>query len=51
MDMKKAAEIAKKIVELDVRRDEMLEDLQTVIGKDAQEFLRFVQNGFLKKSS
>ncbi|MDX8290866.1 hypothetical protein SLL00_13725 [Metabacillus indicus] len=51
MDLKKAAEIARKIVELDVRRDEMLEDLQNEIGKDAHEFLRYMQNSWLKKSS
>ncbi|QNG59184.1 MULTISPECIES: hypothetical protein [Bacillaceae] len=51
MDIKKAEEIARKIVELDVRRDQMLEDLLHEAGKDAHELLRFIQNGALKKSS
>ncbi|MED1067391.1 hypothetical protein [Bacillus paralicheniformis] len=44
----KAVSLAKEIVALDIKRDELLENLA---GKDAFPLLRAVQNGFYQKSS
>ncbi|UOE95596.1 hypothetical protein [Alkalihalobacillus sp. LMS39] len=42
-----ALEIAKKIVNLDAIRDQLLEDLILLSGNDAHEIVRRVQNGML----
>ncbi|MFC0272500.1 hypothetical protein ACFFIX_13750 [Metabacillus herbersteinensis] len=44
METYNAVEIAKKIIELDVKRDELLEDLMNLAGNRAFELLRFMQN-------
>ncbi|AGN35938.1 hypothetical protein OIO07_06640 [Bacillus paralicheniformis] len=47
----KAVSLAKEIVALDIKRDELLETLMNLAGKDAFPLLRAVQNGFYQKSS
>ncbi len=47
----KAISLAKEIVALDNKRDELLETLMKLAGKDAFPLLRAVQNGFYQKSS
>nr|MDH3154894.1 hypothetical protein [Bacillus licheniformis] len=47
----KAVLLAKEIVALDNKRDELLETLMNLAGKDAFPPLRAVQNGFYQKSS
>jgi hypothetical protein len=41
---RKALELARRIVELDLQRDAMFEQLIQLIGERAYEVLRFVQN-------
>jgi hypothetical protein len=41
---KEAIELAKKIVELDIKRDMIWEQLASLAGKEAYELLRYVQN-------
>ena len=41
---KEAVDLAKKIVELDLRRDEIWESLAELAGEQAHEVLRIVQN-------
>jgi hypothetical protein len=45
MEFAKLVELARNIVELDVRRDEMYEELMTSSGNRGDELLRAVQNG------
>jgi hypothetical protein len=40
----KALELARRIVELDLQRDAMFEQLIQLIGERAYEVLRFIQN-------
>ncbi|WP_180955305.1 hypothetical protein [Peribacillus deserti] len=40
----KAIELAKKIVELDLLRDEIWEDFARLAGDKAYELLRYIQN-------
>ncbi|KKK36759.1 hypothetical protein WQ57_17495 [Mesobacillus campisalis] len=46
--MKNEAEfqLAKKIIQLDLLRDELYEELLSALGRRTPEFLRAVQNGF-----
>jgi hypothetical protein len=41
---KEAIELAKKIIELDLLRDEIWEDFSSLVGDRAYELLRVVQN-------
>ncbi|GAJ58766.1 hypothetical protein B23_1978 [Geobacillus thermoleovorans B23] len=41
---KQALELAKRIIELDLERDAMFEQLIALIGNRADELLRFLQN-------
>jgi hypothetical protein len=41
----KELEIAQQIIQLDRRRDELYEELISLMGKKAHELLRRVQNG------
>ncbi|WP_257722321.1 MULTISPECIES: hypothetical protein [Geobacillus] len=41
---KQALELAKRIIELDLQRDAMFEQLITLVGSQADELLRFLQN-------
>lgn len=41
---KKEIQLAQKIVQLDLLRDELFEELQTKLGSRAQELLRRLQN-------
>ncbi|EPR27607.1 hypothetical protein I656_02789 [Geobacillus sp. WSUCF1] len=41
---KQALELAKRIIELDLERDAMFEQLIALIGNQADELLRFLQN-------
>ncbi|BBW96306.1 MULTISPECIES: hypothetical protein [Geobacillus] len=40
----KALELAKRIIELDLQRDAMFEQLIQLVGNRAEELLRFFQN-------
>ncbi|MBO9130543.1 hypothetical protein [Bacillus sp. 165] len=40
----KSVQLAKKIIELDIRRDELLEELMVLTGSAALELLRDLQN-------
>ncbi|MCO7126212.1 hypothetical protein NIE88_10535 [Sporolactobacillus shoreicorticis] len=44
MEQDKATNLAKRIIQLDLKRDELLEELIMVSGNDALELLRRVQN-------
>ncbi|MDQ0272349.1 hypothetical protein [Cytobacillus purgationiresistens] len=44
MASQEAVELAKKIIELDLLRDEIWEHYAAVAGEDAHELLRLVQN-------
>ncbi|MEQ6376121.1 hypothetical protein RZN22_11885 [Bacillaceae bacterium S4-13-58] len=44
MERKKEMEIAKEIVQLDLKRDLLLEELMLLIGGNAFELLRRIQN-------
>ncbi|MCQ2011523.1 MAG: hypothetical protein ABF629_01680 [Sporolactobacillus sp.] len=44
MEQEKAASLAKRIIQLDLKRDELLEELIMVSGNEALELLRRVQN-------
>ena len=44
MISKEAVDLAKKIVELDLQRDEVWENLAELAGEHAHEVLRIVQN-------
>lgn len=44
MNNKEAIDLAKKIIELDLLRDEIWENLAAVAGDHAHDILRFVQN-------
>ena len=46
MASKEALELAKKLIELDLLRDAMLEDLYQLEGDRAEELLRIVQNNW-----
>ncbi|MBD1380329.1 hypothetical protein [Metabacillus arenae] len=48
MKKEEAVDLAMKIIALDLKRDEMLEDLLVLVGRDAHAFLRQVQNGAYK---
>jgi hypothetical protein len=39
-------QLAQKIIQLDLLRDELYEDLLSALGRKAPEFLRSVQNNF-----
>ncbi|KJE28242.1 hypothetical protein V2J23_16835 [Geobacillus thermoleovorans] len=41
---KQALELAKRIIELDLERDAMFEQLIALVGNQADELLRFLQN-------
>ncbi|WMV74673.1 hypothetical protein [Geobacillus thermodenitrificans] len=41
---KQALELAKRITELDLERDAMFEQLIALVGSQADELLRFLQN-------
>ncbi|WP_269528360.1 hypothetical protein [Anoxybacteroides tepidamans] len=41
---REAFELAKRIIELDLQRDKMFEHLMSLIGEQAYELLRLVQN-------
>jgi hypothetical protein len=41
---KQALELAKRIIELDLERDAMFEQLIALVGSQADELLRFLQN-------
>ncbi|MDE8564015.1 hypothetical protein PNH38_08955 [Anoxybacillus rupiensis] len=41
---RQALELAKKVVDLDIKRDELFEQLILLVGDRAYELLRFVQN-------
>ncbi|SDK20187.1 hypothetical protein [Sediminibacillus albus] len=41
---KEAVDLAKKVVELDIKRDEAWENLAALAGEKAHELLRMVQN-------
>lgn len=47
----KAVSLAKEIVALDIKRDELLETLMKLAGNDAFPLLRAVQNSLYRKSS
>nr|WP_231889955.1 MULTISPECIES: hypothetical protein [Bacillaceae] len=49
MEPGKALKLAHKLIELDLKRDQLLEELLRTAGKDTYELLRFVQNGQIKK--
>ncbi|SFG37240.1 hypothetical protein [Sporolactobacillus nakayamae] len=44
MDQEKAMTLAEKIIQLDLKRDELFEELIAACGNDAFELLRHVQN-------
>jgi hypothetical protein len=44
MEHEKAITLAEKIIQLDLKRDELFEELIAVSGNDAFELLRRVQN-------
>jgi hypothetical protein len=44
MDQDKAINLAERIIQLDLKRDELFEELIAVSGNDASELLRRVQN-------
>ncbi|WP_297990118.1 hypothetical protein [Anoxybacillus sp.] len=43
---KKVIDLAKQIIELDLRRDEMFEQLLELLGDRAYEILRYMQNKY-----
>ncbi|EMT45363.1 MULTISPECIES: hypothetical protein [Anoxybacillus] len=43
---KKIMDLAKQIIELDLRRDEMFEQLLELLGDRAYEILRYMQNKY-----
>lgn len=45
MDQRNALSLAKQIIELDLLRDEILENLLQLVGEQAHDLLRKVQNG------
>ncbi|ASB60607.1 MULTISPECIES: hypothetical protein [Bacillus] len=51
MEEEKAVSLAKEIIELDIKRDEMLETFMQLAGEQAFQLLRSVQNGRYRKSS
>lgn len=51
MEEEKAVSLAKEIIELDIKRDEMLETFMQLAGEQAFQLLRSVQNGQYRKSS
>ena len=51
MEDEKAVSLAKEIIELDIKRDEMLETFMQLAGEQAFQLLRSVQNGQYRKSS
>lgn len=51
MEEEKAVSLAKEIIELDMKRDEMLETFMRLAGEHAFQLLRSVQNGLYRKSS
>ncbi|MCY8512364.1 hypothetical protein [Bacillus atrophaeus] len=51
MENEKAVSLAKEIIELDIKRDEMLEAFMQLAGDRAFQLLRSVQNGLYRKSS
>lgn len=44
MSNKKAVELAKQIIEMDIKRDEIWENLTIIAGDKAFELLRSIQN-------
>ncbi|MGD6817461.1 hypothetical protein [Metabacillus sp. 84] len=50
MERGKAIKLAQTLVELDLKRDLLLEELLRTAGKDTYELLRFVQNGQIKRN-
>ncbi|SIR73976.1 hypothetical protein [Bacillus velezensis] len=51
MEKEKAVSLAKEIIELDMKRDEMLEAFMQIAGEHAFRLLRAVQNGLYRKTS
>ncbi|MFC7805768.1 hypothetical protein ACFRGK_20620 [Bacillus subtilis] len=51
MEEEKAVSLAKEIIELDIKCDEMLETFMQLAGEQAFQLLRSVQNGQYRKSS
>ena len=45
MEIKNEIQLAEMIIQLDLLRDQLYEDLQNSFGSNAAEFLRTVQNG------
>ena len=45
MEIKNDIQLAEMIIQLDLLRDQLYEDLQNSFGSNASEFLRNVQNG------
>lgn len=44
MERMKEMELAREIIQLDVKRDRLFEELMILIGGNAYEFLRRIQN-------
>jgi hypothetical protein len=44
MSKEKAIALANEIIELDLLRDELYEEMITLLGNNAAEILRFIQN-------
>lgn len=51
MEEEKAIKLAKEIIALDLKRDEMLEALMALAGNKGPSLLRAVQNDLYRKSS
>ncbi|MDX7984494.1 hypothetical protein KK159_15440 [Bacillus velezensis] len=51
MEKEKAVSLAKEIIQLDMKRDEMLEAFMQIAGEHAFPLLRAVQNGLYRKTS
>ncbi|EKF34069.1 MULTISPECIES: hypothetical protein [Bacillus] len=51
MEKTQIIRMAKEIIALDVRRDELLEQFMQAAGQNAHDLLRAVQNDLYKKSS
>uniref|UniRef100_UPI003EC12397 hypothetical protein n=1 Tax=Bacillus maqinnsis TaxID=3229854 RepID=UPI003EC12397 len=51
VDQKQIIRMAKEIIALDVRRDELMEQFMQTVGQNAHALLRAVQNDLYRKSS
>ncbi|MCI3985806.1 hypothetical protein [Bacillus vallismortis] len=51
MEEEKAVSLAREIIELDIKRDQMLETFMQLAGEHAFQLLRSVQNGHYRQSS